>query len=266
VSMQKFEDRQLVEFINEGTKIFGVIHRPIGEDNPPIVVFCHGLAGHKIGKHRMYVHLSECLSRVGIASFRFDFRGSGDSEGEFGEMSLNGEVSDAVKAIQFIIEQPNLDISRMGVFGRSFGGAIAVYAAHKFGKIKSLALWSPVYNADQWEEQWEMLETQQIDEEKRHELMRINGQLPSISFYQELFAMDLESELETLNKVPLLLVHGEQDPLVGIQHSEKYIESRVNAPAETKFVRLPHSDHDFTHPDEKLHATNLTCQWFAKTL
>ena len=256
--MQKFEERELVELTNEGTKIFGVIHRPIGEKNPPIVIFCHGLAGHKIGRHRMYVQLSECLSHVGIASFRFDFRGSGDSEGEFGEMSLKGEISDAVKAIEFITKQPQLDISRMGIFGRSFGGAIAVYAAHKFLKFKSMVLWAPVYNADQWEEQWEMMETQQIAEEERHELMRINGQLPSMGFYQELFAMDLERELRALKNIPLLIVHGEKDPLVSIQHSEKYIESRLDAPAETKFIRLTHSDHDFTHPDEKLHAINHT--------
>jgi len=264
--MQKYEERELVEFVNEGNKIFGIIHRPIGEENPPVVVFCHGLAGHKIGKNRMYVQLSESLSRVGIASFRFDFRGSGDSEGEFGEMSLLGEVNDAEKALDFIRQQPNLDVNRIGIYGRSFGGAVAVYAAAQSPAVKSLVLWAPVFSGEQWEEKWELVETQKINEQERRNLMRINGQLPSLNFYKELFAMNLNSEFKKLMKVPLLLVHGEQDPIVGIQHSEKIMELRAAAQAETSFIRLPHSDHDFTHPDEKLHAANLTCQWFAKTL
>ncbi len=264
--MQKFEERELVEFTNKGTKIFGVIHRPIGEEKAPAVLFCHGLAGHRIGKHRMYVKLAECLSRIGIASFRFDFRGSGDSEGEFAEMTLNGEVSDAVKAFEFLSTQKHLDPDRIGVFGRSFGGAISILSAHRFGSVKSAALWSPVFNAEQWEEQWEMFETHQIDEQTRHDLMRINGQLPSVDFYKEMFEMNLKEEVRSLSDIPMLLIHGEKDPLVGIEHSEKYLELRKETSAKTEFVKLQHSDHDFTHPEEKIHAINTTCQWFAKTL
>ncbi|NGX43052.1 MAG: Dipeptidyl-peptidase 5 [Chlamydiae bacterium] len=264
--MDKFETRNWVEFTNKGEKIVGVIHRPLNIEKPPVVLFCHGLAGHKIGQHRMYVLLSECLSKAGIASYRFDFRGSGDSEGNFGEMSLEGEVSDAVKAFAFLSQQPHIDPNRIGVFGRSFGCAIAVIAAHRFGNVKSMGLWAPVYNAEQWEEHWEMIETQQVDEEQRHELMRINGQLPSMDFYKELFAMSIEKELESLKEVPLLVIHGEKDPFVSIKHAEQYVEARKSAPATTEFIRLPHSDHDFTHPEEKLKATHGTCEWFAKTL
>ncbi len=264
--MQRFEERELVEFENQGTKIFGVMHKPLVQTKAPAVLFCHGLAGHRIGKHRMYVSLSECLSRVGIASFRFDFRGNGDSEGEFGEMTLNGEVSDAIKAFEYMSIQESIDPNRIGIFGRSFGGAISILAAQKYGNVKSIALWAPVFDAEQWEEKWEMLETHQVDEETRHELMRINGQLPSINFYKELFAMDLKNQVKALHNVPMQLIHGEKDPQVGIEHSEKYAEFRKDASALTEFIKLEHSDHDFTHPEEKIHAINMTCQWFAKTL
>lgn len=264
--MQKFEIREQVSFTNEGSQLFGVLHRPIGEVKAPVVIFFHGLAGHRVGKHRMYVLLSECLSHVGIASLRFDFRGSGDSEEAFSEMSINGEVSDALKALEFVANHPQLDPSRIGCFGRSFGGAITVSAIHRFKTVKSVALWAPVFNAGQWEEQWEMVQTQKVDKEQRHDLMRINGQLPSMNFYKELFSMNLEKELEGLTEMPLLLIHGEKDPLVDISHSEKYCELRKNALGLTEFIRLPHSDHDFNHPDEKLYAINHTCQWFAKTL
>ena len=109
-----------------------------------------------------------------------------------------------------------------------------------------------------------MLKTQQLDEGKRHELMRINGQLPSMQFYSQLFAMNLENELSTLAATPLLLVHGEQDPRVQISHSEKYYSLRN--PNNTRFLRLKTSDHDFNHPEEKEQAIATTVDWFSETL
>jgi len=214
----------------------------------------------------MYVTLAEGLSRVGIASLRLDFRGSGDSEGPFSEMSFNGEVSDALLALDYLSKHSFIDPEKIGIFGRSFGGAIAIMAAEEFKKIKSIALWASVFDVEQWERQWEMIQTGQVDEEERHELMRINGQLPSMNFFKEMFAMNLEDDLANLQATPLLHIHGEKDPVVGIEHADKYVELRKNATAESKFIRLPHSDHDFTHPEEKLLAINETCHWFSKTL
>ncbi|MGA8165627.1 MAG: alpha/beta fold hydrolase [Waddliaceae bacterium] len=263
--MERFEERRLVEFKNQGLKIFGVLHLPVYVKPAPAVLFCHGLAGNKIGKHRMYVILSERLSRAGIASLRFDFRGSGDSEGNFSDMSLQGEVCDAVKALEFLSLQPGIDPMRIGILGRSFGGAIAVIAAYRFQKIKSIALWAPVFNANQWEEKWEMSETNKIDEKQRRELMRVNGQLPSMSFYRELFSMNIDQEMRSLQDVPFFIIHGEQDPIVSIEHAKKYIASRKQQSI-TEFVKLPHSDHDFNHPKEKEQAIDDTRRWFAKRL
>ncbi len=264
--MERFEERQHVEFTHEGEKIFGILHCPIGAEKVPAVIFCHGLAGHKIGKHRMYVSLAESLSRHGIASFRFDFRGSGDSEGSFSDMSLKGEVSDALRSLEYLVSHPQIDHERIGIFGRSFGGAVAVMAAHRYKKAKTMALWAPVFNAKQWEEQWELYETHQLDEETRHNLMRINGQLPSIDFYKDLFLMDIANELSSLDHVPMLLIHGETDPLISIEHSNQYWSLRKNAAAKTEFIKLTHSDHDFSHPEEKLLAIQTTAEWFSKTL
>ena len=263
---QDFEIREQVEFKNQGSKIFGIIHRPAEKKNAPVVLFCHGLAGHKIGKHRMYVLLAELLAKAGIASFRFDFRGSGDSEGNFSDMTLEGEVDDALAAFEFIVKQPHIDTNHIGIFGRSFGGAIAIMAARRFGNVKSIALWAPVFNAAQWEEKWELAEAKKIAEAEKQALMRIEGQLPSLSFYKELFNMRLDQELEALKNVPMLHIHGLKDPIVSIIHADKYEAMRKNSPAKTKFIRLEQSDHDFAHPEEKANALEVTSQWFSDTL
>ncbi|MEX2305295.1 MAG: alpha/beta hydrolase, partial [Waddliaceae bacterium] len=157
--MDKYEDRTEIVLENFGEKIFGIFHLPIGIKKPPCVMFCHGLAGHKIGEHRVYVYLAELLSKVGIASLRVDFRGSGDSEGEFSEMTLEGEVSDALVALNFLRESPLVDPERIGIYGRSFGAAVDIIAAKRMGNIRSMALWAPIFDGHQWELAWEMQES-----------------------------------------------------------------------------------------------------------
>jgi uncharacterized protein len=76
-SLEKIETREPLIIENEGQRLFGVLHKPVGWDNPPIVVVLHGFASSKHGSHRCYVTLAEYLAKEGIATLRFDFRGAG---------------------------------------------------------------------------------------------------------------------------------------------------------------------------------------------
>ena len=264
--MHKFEERDSVILNNEGQKIFGVIHRPIVNSKYPVVLICHGLGGHKTGKYRLYVNLAQSLSAVGIGSLRIDFRGSGDSEGNFSEMTIEGEVSDAVLALDYLNNDPHIDQKRIGLFGRSFGGVVAVMAAQRFAKIKSMALWAPVFNGDQWKEQWNTLNTPQYTDSQREELMAVNGMTPGSNFFQELFALKLEEGCLALNEIPLFHAHGKKDEMVHLSHAQKYEEARKCAKGETKFILLPKSDHDFSNFEEQRFLLNETTDWFKKTL
>src|SRR6187200_2421224 len=107
------ENRESVVLENEGQKIFGILHLPEGLEYPPCVIICHGLGGNKVGHYRVYVDLAERLVQSGIAVFRFDFRGCGDSEGAFIDMSLQSEVSDAIKAVEFIKQDSRFDYRKI---------------------------------------------------------------------------------------------------------------------------------------------------------
>lgn len=261
------EVRESVVLQNFGQKIFGIYHRPVGLKKYPALLMCHGLGGHKSGKYRLYVNLSRMLSREGIASLRIDFRGSGDSEGEFSDMTLESEVSDALKGLEFLANDAHVDTNRLGIFGRSFGGTVALLAATRFGKAKTLATWAPVFSGNQWLEKWQQLHSNsELTDESRKNMMRINGQVPGYDFFKQLFNIKMEEELKGLSHAPLLHIHGEQDKIVDIYHAHDYQRLRKQAIAETKFIRLPHSDHDFSHPEEQELALQETCKWFTKTL
>jgi pimeloyl-ACP methyl ester carboxylesterase len=69
------------------------------------------------------------LNEFGYVTLRFDMRGCGRSEGEFGRVICLEQVEDLGNALDFLARHPAVDPDRIGVIGSSFGGAVAVYAA-----------------------------------------------------------------------------------------------------------------------------------------
>jgi len=265
--MNRFEERQQVIIENEGQKIFGVLHLPLTGSQVPAVAMCHGFAGNKVGKYRLYVQIAERLSQLGIASLRFDFRGSGDSEGQFSEMTIDSEVSDALASFHFLRSHPKINKDQIGLLGNSFGGAIAVLAAARDKQIRSLVLLAALFNSHQWRKQWESLMSNSSDESSQKALSRIlEGHLPGSNFYHSFFLLDLEKALASLQKVPLLHIHSEIDERVGIDQAVHYERCRKDATADTQWIRLKKCDHDFAIAEERNMIIEKAAEWFARTL
>lgn len=133
------------QFTVEGQRVYGMLHVPDG-DAPaqgwPSVVMLHGFTGHRMEGHRNFVLLSRLLAARGVASLRFDFRGSGESQGDFSEMTVSREVQDVVAAFEYARCQPGLDPQRVMLLGFSLGGLVAALSA---GEVRPhrLALWAP---------------------------------------------------------------------------------------------------------------------------
>jgi uncharacterized protein len=68
-------------------------------------------------------------------ALRFDMRGCGESEGERGRVICLEQVEDTRSALEFLSRHDQVDPKRIGVFGHSFGAAVAVYAAGKDARI-----------------------------------------------------------------------------------------------------------------------------------
>jgi len=90
-----------LEFTNDaGQKLSARIDLP--EDIQPVAyaLFAHCFTCSKNIKAAS--HISRALTREGIAVFRFDFTGLGESEGEFGDTNFSSNVDDLVMAAQFM--------------------------------------------------------------------------------------------------------------------------------------------------------------------
>lgn len=263
--MDRVENRDWVSFENESAKLFGIIHRPLlVVGKKPAIVFCHGFEGNKCGRHRAYVTLAQEFSKKGFISLRFDYRGSGDSEGEFKDVTLEGEVSDTLKAIDLLSKDEQVDPKRICLFGRSLGSVIAIQAAARHQSIKSIALWAPIYSTIFWKELWNASQNNSLTEVQAKAMERLH-KIPNKTFLSQFFNVDIGKELELLASIPLLLIHGEKDPIVAIQQSEMYHKARQDVEGATSFIRLPNTEHDFSHQVEQKMAMEKTCDWFEKT-
>ena len=244
-----------------------MLHLPKGSHRAPAVLFFHGLGGDKCGAHRIYVLIAEAFSKAGIASFRFDFRGAGDSEGDFIDTTIDSQVDDAVHALEFIKQHPRIDSGKIGFFGRSFGGVVAIVAAEKTQAASSIALWAPFFDGEQWKQRLEsVLAAKGVSEDEMLELSTINGLNPGLGLFQQIAQLETSRLMQQLHHVPFLHIYGEKDEVIDQLHTHKYEYIRKGAAAESRFIRYPESDHDFQHLKEQKQAIDETLQWFKETL
>ncbi|SMB93650.1 alpha/beta hydrolase family protein [Deinococcus hopiensis] len=137
--------KQFAQFTVSRQRLYGMLELPEGEapaSGWPSVVALHGFTGSQSGDHRLLPLLSRFLATRGIASLRFDFRGSGESDGDFSEMTVAREVEDVEAAFEYARRLPMLDPERVMLLGFSMGGLVAALAAERV-RPHRLALWAP---------------------------------------------------------------------------------------------------------------------------
>ena len=115
-----------VHFYSEGFKLAAVMYVPDdyqpGQKRPGIV-FCHGYGGTKEIELPM---LGYRFMEAGYVSLAFDYRGSGESEGERWRLMMTEQVIDSRNAITFLENQPEVDPDKIGLFGTGCGGGVAI--------------------------------------------------------------------------------------------------------------------------------------------
>jgi alpha/beta superfamily hydrolase len=131
-----------VSFSSGELVLEGVLAIPQGAGPFPAVIVCHPhpLYGGSMDNNVVY-SLSETLTQASFASLKFNFRGVGGSQGEFGQGI--GEQEDVKAAISFISTVKKVDSKRIGLAGYSAGAGFALPVGFKDARIKALVAVSP---------------------------------------------------------------------------------------------------------------------------
>jgi alpha/beta superfamily hydrolase len=119
-----------IHFTSQGLQLAGVLQIP--DNLPPgqkcaAIVVLHGFGSNKNGGISMAA--SKLFAALGYITLRFDMRGCGDSQGQRGKVICMEQVQDTQAAIDFLQTRAEVDASRIGVMGHSFGAAVAIYTA-----------------------------------------------------------------------------------------------------------------------------------------
>lgn len=88
--------------------LIGMVHKPADVSARRGVLIVVGGPQYRIGSHRQFLLLARALSENGIAAMRFDYRGLGDSGGDFtGFENIDDDIRAAADAFQQAV--PELD-------------------------------------------------------------------------------------------------------------------------------------------------------------
>lgn len=129
-----------VTFTNSGQKLFGILHQPDGGAPKRGAILLHGWSSCRMGPHRILVETARRLAGEGVAALRFDHRGRGDSEGEDADADLDGMISDAVAAADFLRERAG--VGELAMIGICSGGNVAIGAATLRDDVSRIVAWS----------------------------------------------------------------------------------------------------------------------------
>jgi len=252
-----------VTFKNHGQQLIGILHVPEGLESrgktPGIVMF-HGFTGNKSEAHRLFVYVARALCDSGFTVLRFDFRGSGDSDGEFDDMTVPGEISDAKKALTFLANQESVDRERIGVIGLSMGGRVAAILASQDRRVRFAVLYSAALGP---------LRERFLSEIAEATLQKLDsGEAIKISegwYLKKTFfdTIDNPVPLDIMGniKVPVLLVHSDTDQVVPMDDSRKGYEIVQNLNDKNEFYTVKGGDHTFSEREHTNEVTVKTLEW-----
>lgn len=134
-------------FTCEETQLTGILHTPPQEATTGVVVIVGG-PQYRVGSHRQFVSFARFLAEQGIAVFRFDYRGMGDSDGNIRDFNtINQDIRAAID--HFLILQPQLE--NIILWGLCDAASAAVFYAKDDERVKGLILLNPWVRTDNGE-------------------------------------------------------------------------------------------------------------------
>lgn len=115
----------------EGDRLFGVRYLPASGMPTHGVVICSPFHAESNTRYRWEVLLARSLAARGLAVQRFDYRGTGLSDGDITRLTFERMRDDALRAAAFL--RRGCGVARVGFVGPSFGGLVAAAAARACG-------------------------------------------------------------------------------------------------------------------------------------
>ena len=218
----------------DGLHLAGEVYFPKGtKGGHPALCLCHGIPSgqqHSPGDSG-YPGLAQRLCAAGFVTMIFNFRGTGQSQGN---LDMLGWTRDLKAAIDFLSNLDGVDKSRLCLLGSSGGAAVSVYVAANDPRVSSVVtLACPAdFNFPPVKQPSESL----IDHFRSIGVIRDTDFPHSMDEWLEGFsAVSPIRWVDRISPCPLLLIHGDKDEVVAVEHAFRLYE-KAGEPKEIAII------------------------------
>jgi len=237
-----------------GEKLSAKIDLPENEPNA-YALFAHCFTCSKDLK--AVGNITRGLAEIGIATFRFDFTGLGQSSGDFADTNFSSNVEDLIKAYEYMNEEftaPSI------LIGHSLGGAAVLQASHKMEAVKAVATIAAPAEPAHVKENFEM----SLDEieEKGEAKVTLAGRPFTIKkqFVDDLDEARMKKYIHDLDRA-LIVFHSPIDNTVGIDNASKIF---IAAKHPKSFISLDKADHLISNKEDSIYTGKVLGTWAEK--
>ena len=218
----------------------------------PVVVFVYGGPGVQRVRQEPPPLTLQLFAQAGFGVFELDNRGSANRDRAF-EAALAGrlgqvEVEDQLAGVAFLRRQPWVDAGRIGIFGHSYGGYLALMCLAQSHVFAAGAAVAPVTD-------WRLYDT--------HYTERYLG-MPAANA-AGYAASAVLPRVEAID-APLLLMHGMADDNVLFTHSLKLIDALQEAGKPFELMTYPGAKHALQQRSVAIHRHDCILDFFRRRL
>lgn len=238
--------RHAVRYRGDGLTISGVMNVPRGKGPFPVLVLNHGYidpAVYVSGQGMM--REQDWLARAGYVVMHVDYRGHAGSDDDR-DLDLGLRLPYTVDVINAVLalresDLPFLDADRVGLFGRSMGGAVTYNALiARPGLVRAAVVYAPTSSLA-----FDNVEQFNLDEpgdEVGRKVVRAYGR-PSSNprFWREVSSRPY---LDAITE-PLMIAHGTSDDTCPIRWSEATVRALRSAGRQVEYVTYRGEQHAF---------------------
>ncbi len=133
---------------SRGKNLSAMIHTPAAAAaGAPVVIFCYGFTGDKVGANQLMRNLAQSVEDAGLYAVRFDFAGSGDSEGTFAADTTVAGWQEDLRSVAAWVRRHFPD-RPVYLLGHSLGGLVVLTADDRAiaGRIAVAPVVRPIEN------------------------------------------------------------------------------------------------------------------------